>query len=120
MNKSTQPMPASLKRYERRQRQLKLKEQQKREGIEYPPVFILPNRKSDLKTVEAEKAAVQRVTEEQLKVYRQLLPGLLKKLARIPDPRSRKNIKHQMNKMMLYGILMFVFQMSSRRVFVVN
>jgi len=115
MNKSAGQVPVSLNRYERRQLQRERREQQKRQGIEYPPVFTLPNRKSGLKTVEAEKAAVQRTTEEQLKVYGQLLPGLLKKLARITDPRSRKNIKHQMSMMMLYGILMFVFQMSSRR-----
>lgn len=80
-----------------------------------PSSATLPNRKSDLKTVEEEKAAVQTLTEEQLKVYGQLLPGLLKKLSRIPDPRSPKKIKHQMTVMMLYGIFMFVFQKSSRR-----
>nr|WP_269746185.1 transposase family protein [Syntrophaceticus schinkii] len=40
---------------------------------------------------------------------------MLHKLARIPDPRSPKKVKHQMTIMMIYGILMFVFQMPSRR-----
>jgi len=115
MNESIQPMSAVLKRHERRQRQRELREQQKRQGIKYHPVFTLPNRKSGLKTVEAEQAAVQQTTEEQLKVYGQLLPGLLEKLARLPDPRSPKKIKHQMTVMMFYGIMMFVFQMTSRR-----
>lgn len=115
MNKSNHPEPAVLKRHERRQRQRELKEQQKRQGKEYPFVFTLPNRKSGLKTVEEEKAAVQRITEEKMKVYGQLLPGLLKKLSKIPDPRKPKKIKHQMSIMMLYGIFMFVFQMNSRR-----
>lgn len=89
-----------------------LKEQH---GNLHSPTSTLPNRKSDLKTVAEEKQSVQTVTEAQLSVYRQLLPGLLKKLSRIPDPRSPKKIKHQMTVMMLYGILMFVFQKSSRR-----
>lgn len=109
MNKS------ELKRHERRQKQRELREQQKRQGIEYPSTFTLPNRKSNLKTVDEEKAAVEFITEEKLKVYGQLLPGLLNKLARIPDPRNPKKTKHQMTVMMLYGILMFVFQMNSRR-----
>ncbi|WP_333593341.1 transposase family protein [Aminobacterium colombiense] len=115
MNKSVPPMPAGLKRYERRRAQRELREEQKKQGKHYPPTATLPNRKSDLKTVDEEKAVVQRVTEEQLKIYVQLLPGLLKKLARIPDPRNPKKTKHQMRVMMLYGILMFVFQKTSRR-----
>ncbi len=62
-----------------------------------------------------EKSTIQLVTEEKLKVYAQLLPGLLKKMARIPDPRNPKKTKHQITVMILYGILMFVFQMTSRR-----
>jgi len=106
---------AILTRFERRRKQRELKEQQKKQGKQYPPTFTLPNRKSKLKTVNEEKAAIQHVTEEKLKVYMQLLPGLLKKLAWIPDPRNPKKIKHQMTVMMFYGILMFVFQMTSRR-----
>ncbi len=108
-------VPDNLKRYERRRKQRELKEQQKRQGKQHPPVFTLPNRKSDFKTVEEEKEAIQQTTEATLNVYRQLLPGLLKKLSRIPDPRSPKKIKHQMTVVMLYGILMFVFQIPSRR-----
>jgi len=65
--------------------------------------------------VDDEKSTIQLVTEEKLKVYAQLLPGLLKKMARIPDPRNPKKTKHQITVMILYGILMFVFQMTSRR-----
>lgn len=115
MSKPVQPTPDALKRYERRRLQRVKREQQKRQGAQYPPTFTLPNRKSNLKTVEEEKASVQRITEEKWKVYGQLLPGLLKELSRVSDPRKPKKIKHQMSVMMLYGILMFVFQMSSRR-----
>jgi hypothetical protein len=106
---------AKFNRAERRRKQRELREQQKRQGKEYPPTFTLPNRKSDWKTVNEEKEAIQYTTEEQLKVYEQFLPGLLKKLAQIPDLRNPKKIKHQMRVMMFYGILMFVFQKTSRR-----
>jgi len=104
-----------LTRAERRRKQRELKEEQKKKGVNYPPVTTLPNRKSKLKTVEEEKSAAQIETEETLKVYRQLLPGLLKKLSRLPDPRQPHKIKHKITVMMLYGILMFVFQINSRR-----
>ena len=69
-----------LRRHERRRKQRELKEHQKKQGRQYPPTFTLPNRKSDLKTVGEERAAIQLITEEKLKVYLHLLPGLLKKL----------------------------------------
>lgn len=115
MSESIRPTVADLTRPERRRKQRELKEQRKKQGEHYPPTMTLPNRKSDLKTVEEEKAVIQRITEEKLKVYGQLLPGLLKKLARVPDPRNPKKAKHQITVMMIYGILMFVFQMASRR-----
>jgi hypothetical protein len=50
-----------------------------------------------------------------LKVYRCVLPTLLKRFDKIRDPRNPKTVKHKATVLMLYGILMFVFQMSSRR-----
>jgi len=78
-------------------------------------VVTLPNRKSAYKTVDEEKEAILHTTEDALEVYIQLLPGLLEKLSRIPDPRQPKKIKHQMTVLMIYGILVFVFQVPSRR-----
>ncbi len=78
-------------------------------------VVTFPNRKSAYKTVDEEKEAIQQTTEDALEVYIQLLPGLLEKLSRIPDPRQPKKIKHQMTVLMIYGILVFVFQLPSRR-----
>lgn len=106
---------AKLSRAERRRKQRELREQQKKQGEQYPPTFTLPNRKCQSDTVDEEKEDIQYTTEEQLKVYGKFLPGLLKKLAQIPDPRNPKKTKHQMRVMMFYGILMFVFQMTSRR-----
>ena len=40
---------------------------------------------------------------------------MLKRLAKIPDPRNPKKTKHKMASLFIYGILMFVFQFSSRR-----
>jgi DDE_Tnp_1-associated len=53
--------------------------------------------------------------EEQLQAYRSALPTLLKRLGRIRDPRNPKTIQHQSTVLLLYGILMFAFQMASRR-----
>jgi len=46
---------------------------------------------------------------------RQQLPVLLKRLNKIPDPRNPNKLKHQFTVLMLYGILVFVFQYASRR-----
>jgi hypothetical protein len=106
---------AKQNRTKRRRKQRELKEQQKKQGKQYPPSFTLPNRKSPFNTVGEEKAYIQSVTEDKLKAYANILPGLLKKLSLIPDPRDPKKIKHQITVMMFYGILMFAFQMTSRR-----
>jgi hypothetical protein len=65
--------------------------------------------------VEAEQQARQEAVEEQLKVYRSLLPTLLKRLGKIRDPRNPKTLRHKLTVLILYGILAFVFQMASRR-----
>lgn len=92
-----------------------LRRQQKEQGLAVPSKPTLPNRKSQWATAGEEKAVRQQVVEEKLKFYRTLLPRLLKRLARIPDPRHPKTIKHKLTVILLYGLLMFVLQMSSRR-----
>lgn len=106
---------AQLNRAERRRKQRELREEEEKQGRQYSPSFTLPNRKCKLNTVDEEKEAIQQTTEEKLKVYGKLLPMLLNQLARIDDPRNTNKIKHQMRVMMFYGIMMFVFQMTSRR-----
>ena len=73
------------------------------------------NRKCPHETVEAEKADRQASVEAELKVHRKLLPILLARLSKIKDPRQPGKIKHSMQVLMLYGILMFVYQQSSLR-----
>ena len=48
-------------------------------------------------------------------MYRTQLPALFKRLSKIPDPRNPKKSKHKLTVLLLYGILTFVYQMSSRR-----
>lgn len=48
-------------------------------------------------------------------IMRRMLPVLLKRLRKIPDPRNPKKLKHQLTVLMLYGLLAFVFQYGSRR-----
>lgn len=75
----------------------------------------LPNRKSAYQNVEEEREAYWQLGEAKLKVLLQNLPSLLRKLDRIPDPRRLNSVKHKITVLMLYGILMFVFQLSSKR-----
>ena len=42
-------------------------------------------------------------------------PVLLRKLSKIPDPRNPRKTKHKLTILVLYGILVFVLQYSSRR-----
>jgi len=48
-------------------------------------------------------------------LIRAQLPVMLKRLTKIADPRNPKKTKHKMASLFIYGILMFVFQFSSRR-----
>ena len=49
----------------------------------------------------------------QIRVLRRELPALLERLA-IPNPRPNK-CRHRLTVLLLYGLLMFVFQFASRR-----
>ncbi len=92
-----------------------LRGDQKEQGLE-PRLRSTPsNCLSKDKTVEEEAQSRQTTLEAHLAVIRSQLPRLLARLATIPDPRNPLRIKHKMTVVMLYGILMFVFQMSSRR-----
>ena len=75
----------------------------------------ISNRKSSNTTPEEEKAEKQESAEAALKVYKKMLPVLLKRLSIIEDPRQPGKIKHSLTVLMIYGILMFVYNMSSLR-----
>ncbi len=73
------------------------------------------NRKCQFETAEEEVEDRYEVAAETLKVYRRYLPGILKDLSEIKDPRNPKQIGHSLSLLMLYGIFMYVFHKSSRR-----
>jgi hypothetical protein len=50
-----------------------------------------------------------------VRVIRAQLPTLLKRLAKIPDPRQPGKVKHALASLMLFGVLCFVLQLGSRR-----
>ncbi|MFZ5688884.1 MAG: transposase family protein [Bacillota bacterium] len=75
----------------------------------------LPNRKSPWKTAEEEQAARQSAAEAQINAWRAILPGLLEKFARLKDPRRPGSIRHKLTVLMVYGLLLFIFQYNSRR-----
>ena len=74
-----------------------------------------PNSKCKQKTAEEEMAERQEKVEKATIIYRQMLPELLKKLSRIKDPRQPNKIDHKLTVLMVYGILIFVYQTGSRR-----
>jgi hypothetical protein len=73
------------------------------------------NAKFPAKTVEEEQMFRESLVEEQIKVWRKLIPGVLDKLSRIPDPRNPKKTKHKVTVIMLMGILLFVMKIESLR-----
>lgn len=73
------------------------------------------NAKSSCLTVEDEQAERQGVIEETLKYFRTFLPRTLKILGKVKDPRQPGKIKHKQAVLFIYGLLMFIFQVSSRR-----
>jgi hypothetical protein len=106
---------AKQQRRERKRAGQQLRQQQRAQGLEPVERPALPNAKSAWATVGEEQAGRQQAVEEQTRVFRSLLPGLLKRLAKIADRRNPKTLQHQLTVVLLYGILTFVFQMASRR-----
>jgi hypothetical protein len=103
------------KKRARRQAAQELRQRQAAAGLERPPRGTISNGKSAWKTVEEEHQARQEAVEAQLQAYRSVLPTLLKRLGKIRDPRNPRTIRHKSTVLLLYGILLFVFQMASRR-----
>ena len=57
----------------------------------------------------------EEAVDAQLHVFRAMLPIWLKQLSTLSDPRQAKKIKHKLAVVLLFGLLCFIFQMSSRR-----
>jgi hypothetical protein len=114
---SRRPNREEIKRQkkEARKAEKQLRQRMKEKGLVAPSNFSVSNRKSKYETVEEETQARLEAVTEEVRVFKANLPVLLKRLSRIPDPRNPKKIKHKLTVLMLYGILIFVYQMSSRR-----
>ncbi len=102
-------------RTEKKRAEIELRRRQKAEGLQSHYKPSIPNHKCSYTTVEEEYEIRQDATSEQIRVFRSQLPLLLKRLARIKDPRNPKKTKHKLSALMIYGILTFVFHMASRR-----
>ena len=73
------------------------------------------NSKSRFQSTEEESAARTEAVSGLISILRQMLPVLLGRLEKIPDPRNPNKLKHRITVLMLYGLLVFVFQYGSRR-----
>ena len=102
-------------RKEKKKVEKELRQKNKAAGLEKKCRDSLPNRKCCSKTVDEEQAEREEAVTEQLRIIKNLLPNILKRLSKIDDPRNPKKCKHKLTVIMIYGILTFVFQMSSRR-----
>ena len=102
-------------RKQRKRAQRELRRRQQAEGFILEPSLSQPNRTSSYQDVEEERAARKEAVSGQVKVFRAMLPILLKRLSKITDLRNPKKNKHKLTVLLIYGILCFAFQMSSRR-----
>ncbi len=70
---------------------------------------------SEYQSVAEEQTGREEAVTGLLQVMRQMLPVLLNRFRKIEDLRNPKKTKHRLTVLMIYGILVFVFQYSSRR-----
>jgi len=77
--------------------------------------LALSNRISPFLTPEEEIRDRQETVEKAVMVYYRMLSDLLPRLSRIKDPRKAGKIKHKMTVLLVYGILMSMYQIGSRR-----
>jgi len=92
-----------------------LRQQQLEAGLKPHCRHTPSNCKSRFESKEEETSARNDALTRFVLLMRQQLPVLLKRLNKIPDPRNPNKLKHQFTVLMLYGILVFVFQYASRR-----
>jgi hypothetical protein len=84
-------------------------------GQRPPAPAPLPNRCSTFATLAEEREAREDAVSKQTRLLRKELPALLGQLEQIPDPRDPRKRQHKLTVLLLWGLLMFVFQFASRR-----
>jgi len=111
------PQRAAIKeqRAHKKQQEQALRKEQREAGLIPRRPAPLPNRCSAYATIAEEQQAREAAVSGQLRVLRRELPALLTRLQQIPDPRQPKKCRHRLTVLLLYGLLMFVFQFASRR-----
>lgn len=116
-NPSGRPNREQIKetREQYRQAQRKLRQDEKTKGLHASSHSTISNHKCEYESIEQERLSRNEVVAETIRVFRTNLPVLLKRLSKIKDSRNPKKIKHKLTSLMIYGILTFVFQMSSCR-----
>ena len=92
-----------------------LREKQFSEQLKPTSKIAQKNSICKYETAQEEVAARNTIVTDQIKIIKSRLPGLLKHLSGIKDPRNPKKIKHKLTVLMIYGIFMFVFNVASRR-----
>ncbi|CAN5463383.1 hypothetical protein BH10PSE19_BH10PSE19_00940 [soil metagenome] len=76
---------------------------------------MFSNTKSPQKTLIEEQLVREHIAAEKIKAWLSMLPTLIRRFSQIPDPRRANSIKHKLVVLMVFGLLAFVFRMSSRR-----
>lgn len=94
---------------------IKLNNELIKKGFNICPQQTPINRVSPYETVKEENEASQKAVENFVKTINRLLPGILKRLSEVHDYRNPKKVRHKVDVILLYGILCFVLQKTSRR-----
>ena len=102
-------------RKKKKQQQKKLRNTQRAEGLKPQSHGSHSNSTSVYETVAEEHEGRVTAVTEQMRIIKAQLPQLLNRLKKITDPRNPKKVKYSLTLLMIYGLLMFVFQISSRR-----
>ena len=111
------PQRAAIKaqRCHKKQQEKALREQQRCDGLRACTAPPLPNTCSSYTSIAAKQQAREMAVSGQVRVLRRELPALLAQLEQIPEPRQPTKCRHRLTVLLLYGLLMFVFQFASRR-----
>jgi len=115
MSESKQNEVRALSRQDRRRLARELEKRQKKQGMQKRRKRCEFNGKSMFQSVQEEREGREEMVFEQFKVIRASLPILLKEFSKIKDYRNPKTVTHKCTVLLLFGMLMFVFNMTSRR-----
>lgn len=92
-----------------------LRKENKANGVNVSSHATISNHKCAYESVEEESIVRNEAIAGQMRIFRSKLPILLKRLSKIKDPRNPKKTKHKIATLMIYGILTFIFHISSGR-----